>query len=373
MNKDFLIVDIDSKNVTTMISTKKSGNVFAVKNELSKSYSGFYEGEFLNKNELGNTIVTLLETFKMSSKKLPKEVYISVPSEFCSVKQAKVNVNFDRERVVVDDDIRYLIEKGCNYQSKGYTCVNKSVIELRTNKNGGAFFDIRGMKASRIFGKISYIFAEDKYVNYIITILKRFKFKSIKFISTAWAQGMGLLDENRRTAPYMIIDIGYLSTSIMIGKAKGILDLTTICTGSAEVVADMYEMVDLPFEMLEEFLYDMDFTMNYAEIGNDVFHGYEIDTLFMYQIVESRIRLILETIKEIIGVNIMKIPEYSPIYITGYGLAVIRGFAKMAEEYFGKRVEILASNMPKYKDLKKVNIASMMQLINDKYTKRNTY
>lgn len=373
MNKDFLIVDIDSKNVTVMIATKKNGNVFAVKNELVKSYSGFYEGQILNKNELSNTVVSLLETLKVSSKKLPKDVYISVPSEFSSAKQSKVTVNFDRERIVVDDDIKYLMEKGCNFQSKGYRCINKSVIELRTNKNAGAFFDIRGMHASKIYGKISYIYAEDSYINYMIALMKRFKFKTIKFISTPWAQGMSLLDENKRTSPYIIIDIGYLSTSIMIGKAEGVLDLTTICTGSAEVVADMFEVVDLPFDTLEEFLYDMDFTMNYAEIGNAVFHGYEIDTLFMYQIVESRIKVILETLSEVIGVNIMKIPEYSPIYITGYGLAVIRGFAKIAEEHFGKKVEVVSSNMPKYKELTKVNIASMMQLINDYYTKRNTY
>ena len=113
--------------------------------------------------------------------------------------------------------------------------------------------------------------------------------------------------------------------------------------------------------------------MNYAEIGVEVFKGYEIDTYYLYQIVKSRIDLIFDLIREVIGYNLEKVPEYSPIYLTGYGLSGIRGINRILEDKIGKSVELISSNFPKFRELSKVNIASLMQLINGYYNKRVTY
>ena len=62
MQKDILIIDVDSKKITGLVGTKKSAGIFSVKNEIHKNYSGFCEGEFLNVTEVSDTIITILET-----------------------------------------------------------------------------------------------------------------------------------------------------------------------------------------------------------------------------------------------------------------------------------------------------------------------
>ena len=44
MQRDILIIDVDSRKITGLVGTKKSAGIFSVKNEIHKNYSDFAKG-----------------------------------------------------------------------------------------------------------------------------------------------------------------------------------------------------------------------------------------------------------------------------------------------------------------------------------------
>lgn len=345
--KDIAVLDVTSRLISAIVGSKRAQSVFGIKAVSEKTHDGYQDGEWLDKDNTREVAKRVLCDAMKSAGSRTKRLYIGVPAEFVSVVTKEVSIKLDRCRRVVDDDIAYLLKKGNDFSQDEYVTINTSAIYFAIDNQDKLYNDVRDLQASKVEGCISYILCERAFVDMFDEIASSLGFKDVRYIASCWAEGMTLLEKEQRDGVYMLIDIGYMSSSVSLAKGEGILDMKSFSLGGAHVAADMYEMLEIPFDMAEEAKCLVDLNLNYSNEAVLISDGenvvYATDAV---EVVKNRLDVFADIIGDILKQIEEDAPSYMPIYLTGEGIASMRGAKKYLSEQLGKNIEIITPKIP---------------------------
>lgn len=345
--KDIAVLNITSRQASAIVGSKRAQSVFGIKSIVEKQHQGFENGQWFDADETVDIAKAVLLDAMKSADSRTKRLFIGVPAEFITVVAKEVSIRLDRERRVVDDDIAYLLKKGDNFDSDRFLTINTSAIYFSIDKKDKIYNDVRDMHASEVEACVSYMLCEKDFVNMFDNVASSLGFTDVRYVAGCWAECMGLLEKEQRDSVYMLIDIGYLSSSISIAKGEGILDMKSFSMGGAHICADIYEALDVPFEMAEEAKRLVDLNLNYNDEAVLVSDGenavYAADA---GEIAKNRLDVFAEIISDVLKEFEEDTPSYMQIYLTGEGVAPIRGAKKYLSEQLGKNIEIITPKLP---------------------------
>ena len=260
--KDIAVLDVTSRLISAIVGAKKAQSVFGIKAVEEKQCQGYENGEWYDAVDTVQIAKDVLVSAMKKAGSRTKRLFIGVPAEFVTVVSKEVSVTLDRKRRVTDEDIDYLIAKGDDFDGTGYVTINTTAIYFAVDDNEKLFNDVRGMDAEYVEGCISYVLAEKGFVDMFDEVGTSLGFKDIRYIATPWAECMGLLEKEQRDKIYMLIDVGYMSSSVALAKGDGILDLKSFSMGGAHIAGDMFEGLEIPFELAEEAKRLVDLNLN---------------------------------------------------------------------------------------------------------------
>ena len=146
-----------------------------------------------------------------------------------------------------------------------------------------------------------------------------------------------------------MVDIGYISSHVAIGRGEGILSLASFSMGGAHIAADMLEYLDVPYEVAERAKDLVDLNLNYAEGAVLIEDGeFSITATEACDIVKARLDMFADIIKKVLSQAKYDTPAYAPIYLTGEGISHIRGAKKYLSEQLVRNIEIVSPKLPGY-------------------------
>lgn len=347
--RDIAVLDITSRLISAIFGAKTAQSVFGIKSVVESEYSGFENGEWLDLPETENVVRTVLSEAIASSRTRTKRLFVGVPAEFTAVVTKEVSIRLDRERRVLDADIDYLINKGNTFSDGGYSVINTAPMEFVIDTSNRVYSDVRGLRANSVKGVISYILCENSFVELFDRLSEELGFKDISYISTAWAEGLSLFEKEERDNPYVLVDIGYISSSILIGRGDGIIDLASFSLGGGHISADMCESLDVPFGLAEQARELVDLNLNYAE--NAILVADAENTIYgneAAELVRLKLELFADIIYDAVNKSLPDMPSYVPVFLTGEGVAAIRGTKKYLGNAIGRSVEIVMPKLAGY-------------------------
>ena len=147
----------------------------------------------------------------------------------------------------------------------------------------------------------------------------------------------------------MLVDIGYISSSVIIGRGEGIEVMRSFSLGGGHISADMCEALNIDFELAERARELVDLNLTYQEnsvlVGDGEQNIYGADAC---EVVKSKLDLFAEIIYDILEQSNIKLSPYAPIYLTGEGIASIRGVKKYLSTTLGINVDIVMPKLPGY-------------------------
>ncbi|MDE6302459.1 MAG: cell division FtsA domain-containing protein, partial [Clostridia bacterium] len=267
--------------------------------------------------------------------------------EFATVVNKDVSINLDRRRHIADDDIDYLIARGKDFDEKNYICANTAAVYYSIDGDEKLITDVRGMTAQRVSARISYMLAEKRFVSMFDRIASDLGFRDVRYIVSDWAQCVMLLDEEQREDSFALLNIGYLSSSVTLAKGEGLLGMRSFSVGGGHISADIYSALEVPFDLAQEAKDMLDLNLNYAEdavlVRDDNYIIYAGDAC---EIAKSRLNMLADVIATIFKDFAEDAPSYLPIYLTGDGIASMRGAKKYLSEKLKKNIEILTPTLP---------------------------
>lgn len=345
--KDIAVLDVNSRLVSAIVGAKRAQSVFGIKSVVEKQHQGYENGEWFDEQETVQIAKTvLLEAMKEADSRT-KRLFIGVPAEFVTVVTKEVSVRLDRERRVIDDDISYLLKKGDDFDHDKFLTINTSAIYFSVDGEDKIYSDVRDMEATTVEACVSYMLCETSFVKMFDTVATELGFTDVRYVATCWAECMSLLEKEQRDNVYMLIDIGYLSSSVCLAKGDGILDMKSFSMGGAHICADIFEALDVPFEMAEEAKRLVDLNLNYSDEAVLVSDGenavYAQDAC---EIAKNRLDVFAEILSDIFKEIEDDAPSYMSVYLTGEGVASMRGAKKYLSEQLGKNIEIITPKLP---------------------------
>ncbi len=347
--KDIVVLDVTSRLVSAIVGVKKAQSVFGLKAVVEKVHSGYENGKWLDLDETRKVSYDVLNEVMLHSASRSKKIFIGVPAEFVTVVTKEIHVTLDRERRVVDADIEFLLKKGETFNQDKYVVINRAPVHYSVDTAEAFYGDVRGLNASNVTGMITYVLCERSFTDFYDDISSSLCFRDIRYISTAWAEGVSLFEKEERDNSYALLDVGYISSSVLIGRGNGVVALKSFSLGGGHISADMYELLDVPFELAEQAKDLVDLNLNYSDDAIIVADAdsavYGVDAC---EIVRSKLDVFAEVLKSVLSGVKNEFPSYAPVYLTGEGIAGIRGAKKYLSEQLGRTVEIATPKLPGY-------------------------
>lgn len=344
---DIAVLNVASGGMSAVVGCKRGTDVFVIGSDVEKEYSGFADGEWFNSDETLKTAVEALREVVEISGTRAKTLFVGVPAEFCAVKTKRVSVSLDRTRRVIDADIDYLLKKGDNFDKSKFVTINSSAVYFSADTSDKLYTDVRGMSASSIEGFVSYILCERSFTDLFDAAAAKAGFKDVRYLSSVWAEGLALFDRDRRDTPFVLIDVGYISSSVSLGRGEGLLDVRSFSMGGAHIAADIFEALEVPYELASEAKELIDLNLSYSEDAVLVSDGeYTVYAADACEIARARLDVLGDIISEAMDSFNEEAPSYLPVYLTGEGIASIRGAKKYLSERIQKNIEIVTPKLP---------------------------
>lgn len=343
------VLDIGSKKISAYVGKDSVNMQLAVVARGECEYAGFVEGNFLEPDKLAQCITEAL--IKLPNSSSIKKVTVGLPGEFCFGSVQDIQHSLDRRRKILDSDILELHSKGVSkLQKPDVQVINIQPIAYMLDKTTRTL-NPEGMTASSILGRISYTLCHTHYTNKISDILKSLGVVEVEFCSSVVAESLFLLNEAQRDKGAILVDCGYLTTTVAILKGDGLLAQCSFSVGGAHIAADFYTYMDIPFDIAEKLKQDIKLSLAYKEDDcyevTQNFIKYKYSCKLINAIATERINAVANTIKEILKTHDTSVQNYN-IYLTGGGFSFVRGAKDIFSKAIGKNVEVLAPNVQEY-------------------------
>lgn len=365
MSQDMVaVLDIGSSSVRIVVGKRGINGTFNILGKGESEYSGYVDGEFLDTNELASAINVAKINAETNSGMEIHDLFVGVPGEFSLSEVKLVSQNYPKKIKISQENINDLFLKADGHEFEStHTLISCSGIYFVLSDNRRVINPL-GEKSSRLSASISYIWADNTFIEIINSILSEQGIQNCEYLSTPLAEGLYLLDENQREKYAIIIDCGYISTSVSLVRGKGLLMLNSFSLGGGHISADLQQCLHIPFASAEQLKSKVVLSISPAQ--SDVYEVQiqnkmvPVSMQMTNSIVCARIDMIASAINKCLNLCKEEHPEYIDVYLTGGGISYIRGAKDQLSKSIGRNVKLL---IPKDSQMSKAYLSSTLGLL----------
>lgn len=352
MSKKYVtVVDITSSKITVFVGTLGVNNTFSIRGQGESKYAGFLEGEFLEPEKLELAIGLAVSNAEASSGLKIDSLYIGVPAEFSFIECFEVENVYNKKIAISEKETSNLNTKAVNGNLvKNKTLISCTPIWYMLDDNRKIFNIPYKIKSSKIKARLSLIYIENKFIKLVNAILSKLNIKSVEYLSTPLAETRYLLNKTERDKKAIIIDVDYISTSVVEVWGKGLMALNTFSIGGGHITADLSETFNLSFNTAEKLKEDI--ILSISSKRTDFYEIFTEDKVLPVpinsanEVVLCRIKMMATLIEKCLLENEQENSEIDAVYLTGSGLSYINGAREYLAKCLGMNVNLLTPSMP---------------------------
>ena len=347
MRESCAVLDIGSSSIIALIGENGVNDTFNILGKGEVAYAGFQDSEFLEPENLKFAIAQALSNAEMTSDSKITEIYIGVPGEFCSVVTKSINLDFPKTKKISKFDVENIFKTGDDFsESTEYQLINHSVVYYELD-NAKRVIDPISMKAKSLTGKISYILALREFVKMMKAIFAELKIKILGFISSNLAECLYLFEPNVRDKYVLLVDVGYITTNVMLVRGNSLLFLNSFSLGGGYITSDLSQCLKISFSEAERLKHKVVLGWNPTNADTYEIEGDEYMLTYSAkatnEIVTDRIEMICDYILRCLDNCEYDIPDFLPIHFVGGAFNFIKGIKTILKNKMKRRVELVTT------------------------------
>ena len=197
---------------------------------------------------------------------------------------------------------------------------------------------------------MSYILAQKHFIETIKTILTELRIEILGFVSANLAECMYLFEPQVRDKYALLVDVGYITTSVALCRGNALLYLKSFSLGGGYITSDLSECLHISFSEAERLKHKVVLgwkasqSDTYEIEGDDIIQTYSAKAT--NEIVTDRIEMICDYIQRCLDACEYDLPDFLQIHVTGGGFNFIRGVKSVLTKKLKRNVAIIAPNLP---------------------------
>lgn len=356
------VIDIGSKSISVLIGSRGANDLFAVSGYGEQEYAGYYEGEFLEEDKLFETFQKAINDAQSSANLIIDKVYVGVPAGFCQCKTKTIVQSFGQRIKLREEDLQTIYQGADDNSNENLVLLSCSPIMFVLD-DGRKVFDACGQRTSRISATLSFVYAEKQFIEKINSLIKQLGISSVEYLSSTLCESLYLLPKERREEKAILIDCGYIETSVAVIKGDGLLDLKSFAIGGGHISADLSQCLGITFNEAEQLRKQLILSVvpsdsdDYELARNGT--NYPISMRKANEITSARLEMMAGLIKKCVCYDGQELPAI-PYYITGGGISYTKGAKDILSGYLGVNLTLI---YPRDMQLSKPHYSSLLGLM----------
>ena len=373
-SQNVAIMEVGTSKIGIFIGSRGINNTIKVVGSFEEEYSGYYNGEFVEPDKLNDDITNALTKAEINAGETIKKLFVGVPADFSILKNKTFVQNFGEKHKIEENDILEIYEKVNELkENTDYVLISCSPIYFVLD-DGRRVLNPIGEKTTRISGELSYIYAETSFISKINIALRHFGIGVVEYISATLATNTYILSQEKRDNPCIVVDCGFISTSVSIIEGNGLKLIGSFSVGGGQVVSDLSECLKISYKEAEELKKQIVLSVVPAlGDGYEVHRNTTVVPIPMQQaneIVCARLDMLCSLINKCLS-SVNKNELYKmPFYLTGGGICFIKGAKDYLSKTFGVNIEVLTPPSLQYT---KPNYSVELGLLNMAITQENKH
>ena len=341
-------IDLGTSKIVALVAETSGRQRCDIIGAGTVGYDGYMEGRWNAPDQLNDDIQKAVHEAEEQAHCRIRDVYVGVPGDFSQVRTVEVKVDLQgADPRVTERNISDLFDKAMEELGD----IRGSIIHRSPAwfivDDGKKTLEPMGMRGSELRAMISFVIADQFFLE---DIQERFRSLHITVngcLSTPVGQAMLFVPDEERDRGAVLVDVGYLTTEVMAVQGDAIVNLKTIPMGGGHIAADLAYGLEVNLDVAEQikraYVYGLTAGQSTFE-GTDLkgapktFKREEVE-----KVLEARAEEICEAIRDAIQDSGLKLSKWSPVYLTGGGLAINRG----GREYLAAKLERTVRELPR--------------------------
>lgn len=364
-NGDIAFIDVGSDKIFVKVGMIAKDNVFNIKSSAEVAYDGYMEGDWLNGDDVSKAVAYCLDKALYNIPNKLSTIYVGVPADFARVWTCANKLAFGCNHKINSGDIA-AIKNGLAPENDGrFEVVDFGVIGYRLDGKYETMEPI-GKTCFNLEVSLSFNLCKKSFCDLFKTILNEYS-RKVKFIDLSLSQSLMATDKNIRLKNSAVfVDIGYINTDISYIMSDGLLALNTLPIGGGHIAYDLSYGLDIDYNQALDIKNQLDFNNDEGVISILTNKGIaNAEKSFVNMIARSRIEDIAEKISNIIANYPIKYESFLKVYVTGRGIANIKGVRSAIANAIGRQCELIRAM---YDDRNNIYLstASLIQFVCEK-------
>ncbi len=346
--KSVAVLDVRSSEIAVFVGERGVNNTFVFKASKTEPYYGFESGAFYDESDLSEAVYKAVSAVEQICGERIRELYIGVPGEFTVAVPKEQNIGFPKKRKISQKEISALFEGGAE-KREGYRVIRATSMIYTTSDNRRVV-DPTGISATSLSGVLSYFYCSEYFIGVMDKIFAKMHI-TLRYLPTEFAMASYLIPSETRDEYAIFLDVGYLSSSLLILLGNGVLAQETYWVGRGHIAGKLMEQLSVPLDVATALLSRANlFAKDVSGTAEFNYRGvsYEIRADVFVEAVKEGLDALCEKVAPFLEYCSGKDLDYKPLYVSGEGLENIRGALEHISKRLNRVCEQLAPDLPYY-------------------------
>ena len=312
-------------------------------------YAGFKEGEWGDYEGLIDAVQDSITAAELEANTKIQEIYVGVPGEYIHVRTAEAEIEFEEGHTFTAADIdavQDMVADKLHIMEENTLVLHRAPAWFSIDDGKKTMIPLNS-RGSRLRVSECFVLASQDFVDDIAEVMGRLGITIMGFLSPSMGASHLLLPPEERDRTAMLIDIGYLNTEISMIEGDAIIYHAILGVGGGDITAQLAYGFNLSMREAEQikraYLFDPDeFDQdNYYEVDADDGGKLGFPRKEVARIIEKQTDEICDYIeKTLLNDAGAYFGPRTQVYLTGGGLAMMRGGREYLAAHIGKPVKV---------------------------------